>query len=204
MKKYQDHYFKQAKKDNYPARSVYKLQEINKRFGLLRPGRKVLDLGAAPGSWSLFAAKAVGQGGRVLGVDLQPANADFPANARFLVGDVFDPPPEVLAALEELAPFDVVVSDMAPKTSGVIFRDQALSMELCVRAMEVADKYLVRGGGFAAKIFEGPDVREFAAMLRQRYDTVKSFKPKSSRSESKETFYIGLGFKGAPPESVEG
>lgn len=200
MKKYQDHYFKQAKKDNYPARSVYKLQEINKRFGILKPGQKVLDLGAAPGSWTLYAAKIVGQGGIVLGVDLQGANAAFPANVRFLVGDVFNPPAEVLAAMEELAPFDAVVSDMAPKTSGIIFRDQAFSYELCVRALEVADKHLRQGGNFVAKIFEGPDVKQFAAMLRERFETVKNFKPKSSRSESKETFYIGIGFKGAPAE----
>ncbi|MEG6551702.1 RlmE family RNA methyltransferase [Desulfocurvibacter africanus] len=198
MKKYQDHYFKQAKKDNYPARSVYKLQEINKRFGILRPGQKVLDLGAAPGSWTLFAAKVVGQGGKVLGVDLQSTATDFPDNVRFLVGDVFEPPAEVQAAMEELAPFEVVVSDMAPKTSGIIFRDQAFSFDLCVRALEVADKYLAKGGNFVAKIFEGPDVRQFAAMLRERFVTVKNFKPQSSRSESKETFYIGLGFKGAP------
>lgn len=200
MKKYQDHYFKQAKKDNYPARSVYKLQEINKRFGILKPGQKVLDLGAAPGSWTLYAAKIVGQGGIVLGVDLQEANAAFPANVRFLVGDVFNPPAEVLAAMEELAPFDAVVSDMAPKTSGIIFRDQAFSYELCVRALGVADKHLRQGGNFVAKIFEGPDVKQFAAMLRERFETVKNFKPKSSRSESKETFYIGIGFKGAPAE----
>lgn len=201
MKKYQDHYFKQAKRDNYPARSVYKLQEINKRFGVLKSGRKVLDLGAAPGSWTLFAAKAVGPGGKVLGVDLQESDTAFPSNVRFLVGDVFEPPPEVLAAMEELAPFDAVVSDMAPKTSGIIFRDQAFSFELCVRALEVADRHLALGGNFVAKIFEGPDVKQFVAMLRERFDIVKNFKPKASRSESKETFYIGLGFKGAPGAS---
>lgn len=196
MKKYQDHYFKKAKKDNYPARSVYKLQEIDKRFQIFKPGQKVLDLGAAPGSWTLFAAKKVGGKGRVLGVDIQDTETAFPENVTFLVQDVFSDAPELMEAMQPLEPFDLVISDMAPKTTGVKFADQANSLELCERARDVAFERLARGGHFVAKIFEGPDVKEYTDGLRPRFGKVKTFKPKSSRAESKETFIVGLGFKG--------
>lgn len=198
MKKYRDHYFLKAKQENYPARSVYKLQEIDKRFTLFKSGQKVLDLGAAPGSWTLWAASRVGVAGRVLGVDIQDTPTGFPANARFLRQDVFSDAPELLAALEALAPFDVVMSDMAPSTTGIRFADQARSLELCERARDLARKWLTPGGHFVAKIFEGPDVKAYTDGLRPLFETVKGFKPKSSRSESKETFVVGLGFRGQP------
>ena len=195
MKKYRDHYFEKAKRENYPARSVYKLEELDQRFGLLKPGMRVLDLGAAPGSWTLYAAKRVGASGRVLGLDLSATDTAFPGNVTFLVADAFSDDPELRRILEELAPFDVVVSDMAPKTTGVKLTDQTRSLELCERAFELAERLLKPGGGFVAKIFEGPDVKPWTDALRKRFDTVKGFKPKSSRSESKETFITGLGFR---------
>lgn len=196
MRKYRDHYFLKAKRDNYPARSVYKLQEIDQRFGLFKKGQKVLDLGAAPGSWSLFAGEKVGAGGRVLGLDLQATDTAFPANVRFFQADATDPTPEAAAALAELGPLDLVISDMAPKTSGIIFRDQALSYELCLTALDVAEKVLRPGGGFVAKIFEGPEAKDFESSVRARFASVKRFKPKSSREESKEIFVVATGFKG--------
>jgi len=195
MKKYRDHYFKRAKQENYPARSVYKLQEMDKSFQLLRPGQKVLDLGASPGSWTLYAAKKVGDKGRVLGVDLNPANTSFPKQVTFLQEDVFDRSSEFQALLDEWAPFDHVVSDMAPKTSGIKFKDQALSLELVEEAFALAKLVLVPGGCFVVKIFEGPDVHGFTQSLRPWFAKVKTFKPKSSRSESKEIFIVGKGFK---------
>jgi 23S rRNA (uridine2552-2'-O)-methyltransferase len=196
MRKYQDHYFKRAKQDNYPARSVYKLQEIDKRFQLLKKRLKVLDLGAAPGSWTLLAAKRVGPEGCVVALDLQDTDTAFPDNVRYFQADATDPGPEVLAVLEETAPFDLVISDMAPKTSGITFKDQFLSYELCLTALSVAEKWLAPGGGFVAKIFEGPEVKDFEAEVRKRFKVVKRFKPKSSRDESKEFFYVAQGFKG--------
>ena len=198
MKKYRDHYFLKAKQENYPARSVYKLQEIDKRFTLFKPGQKVLDLGAAPGSWTLWAAQKVGVSGRVLGVDLQDTRQAFPANACFLRQDVFSDDPALLEAMEGLAPFDVVLSDMAPSTTGIKFTDQVRSLELCERARDLALRWLAPGGSFVAKIFEGPDVKAYTDGLRPLFETVKGFKPKSSRSESKETFVVGLGFRGQP------
>jgi len=195
MKQYRDHYFKRAKAENYPARSVYKLQELDAKFALLKPGLKVLDLGAAPGSWTLFAAKKVGPAGFVLALDIQSTEQEFPENVRFLVHDAFEDTPELLALMEPLLPFDFVMSDMAPRTTGVKFTDQARSVELCERARDVALRRLKAGGNFVAKIFEGPDAKGFQESLRPYFEKVRGFKPKSSRAESKETFILGLGFR---------
>jgi len=195
MKQYRDHYFKRAKAENYPARSVYKLQEMDVKFHLLKPGMKVLDLGAAPGSWTLFAAKKIGPAGHVLALDIQTTEQEFPENVHFMVHDAFEDSPELLAVLEPLFPFDLVMSDMAPRTTGVKFTDQARSLELCERARDVALKRLKHGGNFVAKIFEGPDAKVFQESLRPYFEKVRGFKPKSSRAESKETFLLGLGFR---------
>ena len=195
MKQYRDHFFKRAKAENYPARSVYKLQELDSKFGLLAPGQKILDLGAAPGSWTLFAAKKVGPTGFVLALDIQTTEQEFPENVRFLVHDAFEDSPELLELMEPLMPFDFVMSDMAPRTTGVKFTDQARSVELCDRARDVAIRRLRPGGNFVAKIFEGPDSKAFQESLRPYFDKVRGFKPKSSRAESKETFILGLGFR---------
>jgi len=196
MKQYRDHYFKRAKAENYPARSVYKLQELDAKFSLLAPGLKVLDLGAAPGSWTLFAAKKIGPSGRVLALDIQTTEQEFPENVTFLVHDAFQDSPELLALMEPLLPFDFVMSDMAPRTTGVKFTDQARSVELCERARDVALRRLKPGGNFVAKIFEGPDAKDFQESLRPYFEKIRGFKPKSSRAESKETFILGLGFRG--------
>lgn len=196
MKQYRDHYFKRAKAENYPARSVYKLQELDAKFSLLKPGINVLDLGAAPGSWTLFAAKKVGAGGRVLALDIQTTEQEFPENVTFLVHDAFEDSPELLALMEPLLPFDFVMSDMAPRTTGHKFTDQARSLELCERARDVALRRLKPGGNFVAKIFEGPDAKDFQESLRPHFEKVRAFKPKSSRAESKETFILGLGYQG--------
>lgn len=205
MKTYRDHYFKRAKQEHYPARSVYKLQEIDKRFKVLKAGAHVLDLGAAPGSWTLFAAKKVGPKGGVLAVDIQDiaeaaalsggGDVVFPANVRLLQADVLQREPELLQSLQELAPFQAVLSDMAPKTTGQKFTDQARSMELAEMALSLAQEWLAPNGAFVVKIFMGPDFQEFLKQLRQGFSTVKTFKPKSSRSESKETFCIASGFR---------
>jgi len=196
MKQYRDHYFKRAKAENYPARSVYKLDELHAKFALLSPGMNVLDLGAAPGSWTLFAAKKIGPQGRVLALDIQTTEQEFPDNVHFLVHDAFEDSPELLALMEPLLPFGLVMSDMAPKTTGVKFTDQARSVELCERARDVALRRLRPGGNFVTKIFEGPDSKDFQESLRASFEKVRVFKPKSSRAESKETFILGLGFLG--------
>jgi 23S rRNA (uridine2552-2'-O)-methyltransferase len=198
MKTYRDHYFLKAKQQNYPARSVYKLKEIDAKFKLFKPGMKVLDLGAAPGSWSLAAAERVGPSGSVLACDIQTVETGFPANVRFLAADVFALPEEFEAALAKIAPFDVVMSDMAPATTGTRFRDQARSYDLCCAALGIAARSLKPDASFVVKIFMGPDIEAFLAAMRGHFASVKGFKPRSSRAESKETFYVGLGFQGPP------
>lgn len=196
MKKYRDYFFLKAKQENYPARSVYKLKEMDARFHLFKPKMHVLDLGAAPGSWTLAAAERVGAEGRVLAADIKSTDTAFPANVSFWQEDVFERTPEFEAALAELAPFQVVISDMAPSTTGSKFTDQARSYNLCLEALAVACKYLTPGGSFVVKIFMGPDVQAYLLEMRRFFDKVQGFKPQSSRSESKEIFYLGLGFKG--------
>src|SRR5262245_19223095 len=135
----QDHFGERAKREGYPARSVYKLQEIDRRVQLLRRGQRVLDLGAAPGSWTQFAAQRVEREGKVVGIDLNPARIALPPYVTFLTLDIFQ-----FDAAAELGPhsFEVVLSDMAPHTSGQRHRDQFGSYELYMRAVEIASQVL--------------------------------------------------------------
>ncbi|NJB68772.1 23S rRNA (uridine2552-2'-O)-methyltransferase [Desulfobaculum xiamenense] len=201
MKKYRDHYFLKAKRENYPARSVYKLKELNNRFHLFREGQKVMDLGAAPGSWTLYAAERVGEKGFVLSADIQTTETSFPPNVSFHQEDVFERSPEFEAQIQAVGPFDMVISDMAPKTTGHKFTDQARSMNLAEEALAVACKTLVKGGHFVVKVFQGPDDKAYTDMLRTYFASVKTFKPKSSRAESKEIFFVGMEFKGIPKDA---
>ena len=189
----QDHFGHKAKREGYPARSVYKLQEIDKRTGLLRRGQRVLDLGAAPGSWTLYAAERVGREGKVLGIDLNEARVGLPPQASFRAMDVF-----ALDFASELGPgsFDVVLSDMAPHTSGQRHRDQFRSYELYMRALEIARAVLVPGGAFVGKIFQGPELEQARAATKEGFATVRTLKPEASRSESFEIFLAGLSAKG--------
>lgn len=203
MKEYRDHYFLKAKQENYPARSVYKLKELDSRFHLFRTGMRILDLGAAPGSWSLGAAERVGSTGLVLGCDLQPARTEFPPQVTFMQEDVFCRSADFEAKLDESGPFDVVMSDMAPSTTGAKFTDQCRSLALAQEAFELALARLKPGGSFVVKIFMGPDVQELLDSMRRAFSSVKTFKPKSSRVESKETFFVGLKLRAQPVASQE-
>lgn len=196
MKEYRDHYFLKAKRERYPARSVYKLKELDARFHLLRPGQHVLDLGAAPGSWSLAAAEKAGANGLILACDIRDTVTIFPPQVIFMREDVFNRSPEFEAKLATCAPFDLVLSDMAPNTTGSRCTDQARSLALTLEALHVSCLYLKPGGTFVVKIFMGPDMQELLAPMRKAFGQVRSFKPKSSRAESKETFYVGIGFRG--------
>lgn len=191
MKQYQDHYFHKAKQEQYPARSVYKLKELDKKFKLFRQGMRVLDLGAAPGSWSLAAAEKVGTQGLVLACDMHDTATVFPPQVIFMQEDIFAFSPGFAHALTVHAPFDVVLSDMAPRTTGTRFTDQARSLTLCLEAFTLAKQYCRAGGTFVVKIFMGPDIQELLIPMRALFGAVKSFKPKSSRAESKETFFVG-------------
>jgi 23S rRNA (uridine2552-2'-O)-methyltransferase len=187
----QDHFARQAHEDNFPARSVYKLEEIDRRLRLVRPGQRVLDLGAAPGSWSLYLARAVGPQGRVLAVDIQELRVALPPNARFLHGSTL----ELGDAIAADGPFDLVASDMAPSTMGDRATDQYRSFELFSGAVELAARVGRDGSAFVGKIFQGASFEDARARLRELYADVRIIRPKATRSESYETFLCGLGRK---------
>ena len=190
-----DAFGKQARREGYPARSVYKLEEIDQRVRLFRRGQKVLDLGASPGSWTLYASEKVGEQGHVLAIDLKPERAAMPPNVFFRVGDMYDETVESLGG-----PFDVVISDMAPNTSGQRDADMYRSYELVVAALRLAEGTLVRGGHFVAKIFQGPDFEDARDQCRKVFDKVRVIRPKATRDVSYEVFLVGLGFKGKAEE----
>jgi len=195
VKTYRDHYFQKAKQDNYPARSVYKLKEADKRFRLLQAGQKVLDLGASPGSWSLYAAQKIGDEGRLLAMDLNLLGVELPTHCVFVQGDVFEEGGTARLTMVEQGPFDVVLSDMAPKTTGIKFADQAKSLDLAFQALAICRECLIRGGTFVVKFFESQEAKGLLEEMRRFFVRVQGFKPKSSRAESTEMFYIALGRK---------
>jgi 23S rRNA (uridine2552-2'-O)-methyltransferase len=187
-----DRFHQRAKATGFRARAVFKLEELDRAHGLLEPGDRVLDLGCAPGSWLQYAASRVGERGALVGIDRVAVPGL--AGARLLVGDVFAVAPAEL--LGELAAFDVVLSDMAPDTSGVRHLDQARSEALFERALELAEATLAPGGRFVGKLFQGPDFQTLIARCRTRFATVKTVKPASSRSFSIEQYVVGKGFRG--------
>ncbi len=190
-----DYYFRKAKAENYAARSVFKIQEIDERFRIIKPGQKVLDLGAAPGSWSQFASMKVGPQGRVLGIDIQAIKLTLP-NSVFITADMRDLNLEQVMTEHEITPpFDVVLSDMAPKTTGIRITDQARSMELCELALTTAERFLKPRGNFVAKLFHSDEFETFRKLLRDRFGKVEVLRPKSTRKESKEIYFIALQFE---------
>lgn len=193
-----DFFYYKAKDDNYLARSVYKLQEIQARLKILRPGMKILDLGCAPGSWAQYTSEVIGPQGRIVGVDLSAVKMGLP-NATFIEADLRDL--ELAKKLEDIGippPFDVVLSDMAPKTTGIRVTDQARSHTLCEMAIECADRFLKPGGTLVFKLFHSESFEDLRKDMRLRYNVVEVIKPKSTRTESKEIFFIGLQKKATP------
>ena len=192
----QDHYFHKAKREGFAARSVYKLEEIDKKGQVFRRGQHVLDLGCSPGSWMQYLATTVGPNGRVAGVDLKSVRVNLPSHAKAVVGDAFALSDDEIRAMG--APFDVVTSDMAPATSGNRFTDHVRSIELCRRALEVATRTLKPGGAFVCKVFEGEDAQGFFEDVRRLFKEARRVKPKSTRTESVELFVVGTGYIATP------
>jgi 23S rRNA (uridine2552-2'-O)-methyltransferase len=198
-----DHFTKAAKSAGFPARSVFKLEEIDQRTKLLKPGQRVLDLGAAPGSWSMYAARKIGAKGHLLAIDLSEIGASLGPNATFVQGDAFAIESQLFA---EHGPFDVVLSDMAPNTTGNRDADRTHSFELVMRALEVARAHGKPGSSFVAKIFMGPEYEEARRELRKDYAEVRTLRPESVRKNSVEVFLVAFDKKAtakadaAPPK----
>jgi 23S rRNA (uridine2552-2'-O)-methyltransferase len=190
---WQDHYTRRAKKELYPARSVYKLQEIQKKFNLIQKGYKVLDLGCAPGAWLLYAGEVTGPKGTVAGIDLKPVTVKLPVHVKAYLGDALAPEDPVFGEIG--AGFQVVLSDMAPATTGMKDVDALRSYRLCQAALDIAATRLMPGGAFVCKIFQGEDFKTFTEAVRSAFGQQKIFKPQSSRKASKEIYIIGIGKK---------
>jgi 23S rRNA (uridine2552-2'-O)-methyltransferase len=188
-----DHYVQEAQRRGYRSRAAFKLLELDAKDKLLRPGMTVVDLGAAPGSWTQVLRERVGEKGRIVAVDLLPM--DPVAGATFVQADFRED--EGLAAVENALggkPVDLVVSDMAPNLSGVESADQARSVHLGELALDFAVSHLRDGGDLAIKVFQGSGLADLQRALAARFDKVYVRKPKSSRDRSRETFLVGKGF----------
>jgi len=189
-----------ARKEGYPARSVYKLKEMDEKFRLLRPGPafRALDLGAAPGSWSLYVLKRLGGAGFLAAADLSPLSTTFGReefsgrNFFFVQGDLTAH--ETQAALSSRGPFSLLLCDAAPATSGNRALDAPRSLALAEAALDYA-AFLAPGGSLAVKVFQGPGVEDLLARLKNLFETGRTYKPTACRSESFETYLIGLGKK---------
>ena len=193
-----DHYFKKAKEQNFAARSVFKLEEIDQKLKIVKPKQMVLDLGASPGSWSQYCSQKIGPQGRILGVDLKTVTAKLP-NAVFIQADLRD------LNLEQtfiqhgfVPPFDLVISDMAPNTTGIRMTDQARSFDLCELALNISKKFLKKDGHFVCKLFHSDDFAELRDKIKEDFESFHAIKPDSTRKISKEIFLIGIRKKNYP------
>ena len=199
MAQYQrrDAFHQRAQREGFRSRAAYKLQEIQRRHRLLRPGQRVLDLGCWPGSWLQLAAREVGASGRVVGVDLAAVAPLESANVVALQGDFTEAP--VRARLIDLLggrPCDVLLSDMAPKLSGVRARDRALE-EALLEAVECALPEVLRPGGhLLVKLLESPEAQQIAVRLRGRFERAQSTRPRATRKGNSERYLLGTGFLG--------
>jgi 23S rRNA (uridine2552-2'-O)-methyltransferase len=183
-----DRYYKKARKEQFASRAVYKLEALDQRFQLLRPGQRVLDLGCSPGGWLQYCAQQVGPRGHVVGIDRLPLRIALPPHVRVVQGDVTEGDTRVL--LGDLEHFDVVLSDMAPDTSGIKFADAVKSVALVRRALDLALQTLVPGGHLVAKVFVGAEFDELLAEVKRSFRRVKMSKPESSRKESVEQYIV--------------
>ena len=199
-----DHWQLKARKEGYPARSVYKLQEIDEKFGLLKSSPiRVLDMGAAPGSWSLYVLRKMQSfakgGGFLAAADLSPLSRQYDGglfggdNFCFIQGDITDA--AVREAIIAQGPYHLIISDAAPSTTGNRFVDTTRSLELAEAVIAYAESALSGGGNLVIKVFQGGDVSELLKRLRTLFAVTKSYKPQACRSESFETYYLGLGKK---------
>ncbi len=189
-----DFWSKKAFSEGYPARSVYKLKEMDEKFSLIRKNTRVMDLGAAPGSWTTYLLRALDGTGHVTAIDLSPLAKDVKGdNLSFFQGDLYAP--EIRAEAKKLGPYNLVVCDAAPATTGNRTVDTARSSGLVELALYYAEQMLTPGGNFVVKVFQGGGEQEMLKKMRGMFAAARGFKPEACRSESFETYLIGLGKK---------
>jgi 23S rRNA (uridine2552-2'-O)-methyltransferase len=190
--RWDDHYARKARSERWLARSVFKLQQIDKKLKLIHPREQVLDLGCYPGSWSQYATKMVGTEGEVVGIDLVwPEHFSAP-NFKFIQADVFTLDGERLS--QEIGGRNVVLSDLAPRTTGIAITDVAESMKLAKQALQTARALLKRKGRFLCKIFEGEGLNAFRSEASESFEQAQLLRPSAVRKGSREIYLVGLGF----------
>ena len=197
MRKVKDFYYKKAKKDKYPARSVYKLEEALNKHKFIGRGDSVLDLGCCPGSWSLYASEVVGAKGIVVGVDIQEVDASPRAGGSEIVWvreSIMKP--EMITEVRKIRPnFRALIADLAPRTTGNRWADHQKSMILVRQTLALASELLLPNGNYYCKVFQGEEYPAFFKEAGELFKKVKTVKPKSSRVESREVFLLGMGFR---------
>jgi 23S rRNA (uridine2552-2'-O)-methyltransferase len=187
-----DRFTRAAKEQGYAARSVFKLSEVDKRHPILRAGQRVVDLGCFPGSWSRYVLERVGRKGCLVGVDFE---APALPGGHWIARSVLEvTPAEILEVLG--GPADVVLSDMAPNTTGVAFTDHVRQLVLARAALALAEATLVPGGAFFLKVFDGEEVPAFQTALRQRFTKLSRYRPEAVRNNSREFFLLATGYRG--------
>ena len=188
--RWDDHFTRQARDEKWLARSIYKLQEIDIKFRLIRKGNRLLDLGCYPGSWSQYGIKKIGPAGNVVGIDLtQPDRISSP-NFIFIQNDVLRIDIEWL--IKEVGPRDVVMSDLAPQTTGIKWTDESRSISLARRALAIALVLLKKKGRFVCKVFEGEDLKAFRSEIAANFRKTQAVRPKATRKKSREIYLVGL------------
>jgi 23S rRNA (uridine2552-2'-O)-methyltransferase len=196
--KLRDTYYKKAKQEGYRSRAAYKLLELQERFRIFKTGQLVVDLGAAPGGWIQVAAKLVGPSGKVIGVDLQPIEPFHQKNIIVVQADIIATETEQ-RIMEYLGrPADTVISDVAPKLTGIRDTDEARSLELNRTALEVAKRLLRAGGSFLIKSFVSEELRIFSTELDKQFGPVQRTRPDASRKGSSEIYFFAKDYQPKP------
>lgn len=191
-----DHYYKKAKEQGLASRAVFKLEELDQKFQLLKAGHKVFDMGCAPGGWLQYISRKIGGSGRAVGIDLLEVQAKLPGNVSIFQGDATQEAMQSLCieALGDQA--DLIVSDMSPNLSGIKFKDNYESFLLGLSVLKVAGKLLKKGGSMALKIFPGDELPEFKKKLQGAFEEIKTYVPQATRKGSSEIYLICKKFKG--------
>ncbi|MBN2534643.1 MAG: RlmE family RNA methyltransferase [Spirochaetales bacterium] len=189
-----DPYTRLAKQRGFPARSVFKLEEIQKKYAVIKKDDHVLDIGAAPGSWSMFVSRILNNRGNITGVDIMPIGNTirFSSEFHFIQGNIFHA--DVFLSIIKYGPYNVILSDAAPFTTGNRLVDSTSSCELASRVIEIAGKCLKKGGNLVVKLLQGGDSGAVLMQMKSLFDHVKAYKPETSRKKSTEQYYIGRGY----------
>jgi 23S rRNA (uridine2552-2'-O)-methyltransferase len=191
---WEDHFTRRARDEKWLARSVYKIEEIDRKYKLIKRGQRILDLGCYPGSWSQYSTGKVGPQGEVVGIDLKRPDRFTAPNFRFLEADVLNLDLEGLK--KEVGARNVVISDLAPHTSGIHIVDTSRSMELARKALVIALALLQKGGHFLCKVFEGGDIKDLRIELSRHFQEARTVRPAAIRKASREVYLLGLRFLG--------